>query len=88
MLSPFGTIRKGAKVCLAVPSKIVAMQDQMATIDVSGIHQEISLLLLPEPAIIGDYVLVHAGFAIHKIDEAAAAETLNFLQEIAQSDES
>jgi hydrogenase expression/formation protein HypC len=73
-------------MCLAVPSKIVAMQDQMATIDVSGIRQEISLLLLPEPAAIGDYVLVHAGFAIHKIDEAAAAETLNLLQEIAQAD--
>jgi hydrogenase expression/formation protein HypC len=73
-------------MCLAVPSKITAMQDQMATIDVSGIRQEISLILLPEPAAIGDYVLVHAGFAIHKIDEAAAAETLNLLQEIAQED--
>ena len=74
-------------MCLAVPSKIVAMQDQMATIDVSGIRQEISLLLLPEPVACGDYVLVHAGFAIHKIDEAAAMETLNLLQEIANGDE-
>jgi hydrogenase expression/formation protein HypC len=74
-------------MCLAVPSKIIAMQGQMATIDVSGIRQEVSLLLLPEAAAIGDYVLVHAGFAIHKIDEAAAADTLNLLQEIAQADE-
>jgi hydrogenase expression/formation protein HypC len=74
-------------MCLAVPSKIVAMQDQMATIDLSGIRQEISLLLLPEPVACGDYVLVHAGFAIHKIDEAAAMETLNLLQEIANGDE-
>jgi len=74
-------------MCLAVPSKIVAMQDQMATIDLSGIRQEISLLLLPEPVACGDYVLVHAGFAIHKIDEAAAMETLNLLQEMANGDE-
>jgi len=74
-------------MCLAVPSKIVAMQDQMATIDLSGIRQEISLLLLPEPVACGDYVLVHAGFAIHKIDEAAATETLNLLQEMANGDE-
>jgi len=59
----------------------------MATIDLSGIRQEISLLLLPEPVACGDYVLVHAGFAIHKIDEAAAMETLNLLQEMANGDE-
>ena len=73
-------------MCLAVPSKIVAMQDQMATIDVSGIHLEISLLLLPEPAIIGDYVLVHAGFAIHKIDEDEAKETLRLFEDAGMFD--
>ncbi len=75
-------------MCLAVPSRIVEIEDRMATIDVSGIRQAVSLLLLPEPAAIGDYVLVHAGFAIQKIDEEAAAEALNLLREISAADES
>ena len=74
-------------MCLAVPSKIVAIRGQIATIDVSGIHQEISLLLLPEPPACGDYVLVHAGFAIHAIDEAAAADTLGLLRELSMDEE-
>ena len=74
-------------MCVAVPSKIVAIRDQMATIDVSGIRQDISLLLLPEPVACGDYVLVHAGFAIHKIEEAAAVETLDLLREMTRGDE-
>jgi hydrogenase expression/formation protein HypC len=72
-------------MCLAIPSKVIAIRDQMATIDVGGVRQEISLLLLPEPALIGDYVLVHAGFALHRIDEAAAGEALNLLRQMAQS---
>jgi hydrogenase expression/formation protein HypC len=52
----------------------------MATIDVEGIRREASLLLL-EGAQVGDYVIVHAGFAIQKLDEAAAQETLDLLRE-------
>jgi hydrogenase expression/formation protein HypC len=52
----------------------------MATIDVEGVQREASLLLL-EDAQIGDYVIVHAGFAIQKLDEAAAQETLDLLRE-------
>ena len=52
----------------------------MATIDVEGVQREASLLLL-EDARVGDYVIVHAGFAIHKLDEAAARETLDLLRE-------
>jgi hydrogenase expression/formation protein HypC len=54
----------------------------MATIDVDGVQRQASMLLL-EDAQVGDYVIVHAGFAIHKIDEAAAMETLKFLKEAA-----
>jgi hydrogenase expression/formation protein HypC len=54
----------------------------MATIDVDGVQLEASLLLL-EDAGVGDYVIVHAGFAIQKIDEQAAMETLQFLREAA-----
>jgi hydrogenase expression/formation protein HypC len=54
----------------------------MATIDVDGVQRQASLLLL-EDAAVGDYVIVHAGFAIHKIDEATALETVQFLKEAA-----
>lgn len=52
----------------------------MATIDVDGAKREASLLLLDDPKI-GDYVIVHAGFAIHKIDEADALESLKLMRE-------
>ncbi len=70
-------------MCLAIPSKITHIEDNMATIDVDGVQRKASMLLL-EDAAVGDYVIVHAGFAIHKIDEAAAMETLKFLKEAAE----
>ena len=69
-------------MCLAIPSKITNIEENMATIDVDGVKREASLLLL-EDAAVGEYVIVHAGFAIHKIDEAAALETLQLLKETA-----
>ncbi len=73
-------------MCLAIPCEVVEIRDKIATIDVSGVRREVSLLLLPEEVIIGDYVLVHAGFAIHKLDKEAGEETLRFVREIAESD--
>jgi len=67
-------------MCLAIPSKIVKIENTLATIDVEGVRRDVSILLL-EDARIGDYVIVHAGFAIHKIDEAAARESLQLLRE-------
>lgn len=67
-------------MCLAIPSKIVAIKNSIATLDVDGVKREASLLLL-EDARVGDYVIVHAGFAIHKIDETVAMETLKILRE-------
>ena len=64
-------------MCLAIPSKITQIKNNMATIDVDGVKRETSLLLL-EDVRVGEYVIVHAGFAIQKIDEAAAMETLKF----------
>ncbi len=69
-------------MCLAIPSKIIYLDNDMATIDVDGVQRQASLLLL-EDAAVGDYVIVHAGFAIHKIDEATALETIQFLKEAA-----
>ena len=54
-------------MCLAIPSKVISIDNEMATIDVYGARKEVSILLLPETPQIGDYVLVHAGFAIQTI---------------------
>ncbi len=69
-------------MCLAIPAKIIKIDDNMGTIDMEGTERDVSLLLLEDPKI-GDYVIVHAGFAIHKIDETAAMESLKVLREMA-----
>jgi hydrogenase expression/formation protein HypC len=70
------------KMCLAIPSKIVNIENNVATIDVDGVKREASLLLVENPKI-GDYVIVHAGFAINKINEEDALESLKLLKEAA-----
>ncbi len=68
-------------MCLAIPSKIIRIgENSMATVDVDGVKREISLLLL-EDACVGEYVIVHAGFAINKLDETEAVESLKTLRE-------
>ncbi len=70
-------------MCLAIPSKIVKIEENnIAVIDVDGVKRTASLLLV-EDANVGDYVIVHAGFAIHKIDESVAMESLQILREAA-----
>ncbi|MCP4682055.1 MAG: HypC/HybG/HupF family hydrogenase formation chaperone [Desulfobacterales bacterium] len=69
-------------MCLAIPSKIVKIENNMGTIDVEGVKRKASLLLLEDPKV-GDYVIVHAGFAIHKIDEIAAMESIKILRQAA-----
>lgn len=73
-------------MCLAVPSKIVSINDLMATVDVYGARREISLMILPEEVGIGDFVIVHAGFAIQKIEREAGNEALRLLKELVESD--
>jgi hydrogenase expression/formation protein HypC len=73
-------------MCLAIPAKIVEIDNDMATIDVEGTRRQASLLLIENPSL-GDYVMVHAGFAIHKIDEAEALESLRILRELASFEE-
>jgi hydrogenase expression/formation protein HypC len=69
-------------MCLAIPSKIIAVHGDVATIDVDGVRRECSLLLVADAAV-DDYVMVHAGFAIQKIDEAAALDTIELLRDAA-----
>jgi len=56
-------------MCLAVPSRIISIDGLMATIDVYGARRKVSLMLLPEEPGIGDYVLVHAGFALQTLEK-------------------
>lgn len=72
-------------MCLAVPGKIVEIRDEqgtrMATIDFDGIRKDICLAYLPDIGV-GDYAIVHVGFAISKVDEASALETLALFKEL------
>ena len=68
-------------MCLAIPSKIVDIKDTIAIVDVDGVKREASIMLL-EDVKKGDYVIVHAGFAISKLDEKSAEETLKELREM------
>ena len=65
-----------------VEEKVCVVKETAVTIDVDGVRREASLMLL-EDVQVGDWVIVHAGFAIHKIDEKSAQETLSFLKEAA-----
>ena len=69
-------------MCLAIPAKIMNIEDGMGTVDMAGVQKKVSLILL-EDAKEGDYVIVHAGFGIHKIDEEVAMESLRILREAA-----
>lgn len=68
-------------MCLAIPSKIIEIDNDMGTVDADGVKRKVSLILIDNPKI-GDYVIVHAGFAIQRIDEEAAFESLSILREV------
>ena len=69
-------------MCLAIPGLIKSIEDKEAEAEFGGISRRISLWLTPE-AKVGDYVLVHTGYAINILDEKEAEETLSMLEEIA-----
>lgn len=72
-------------MCLAVPGRIIEVREdrgtRMATIDFDGIHKEICLAYLPDIGV-GDYAIVHVGFAISKVDEEQALETLAMFRDL------
>lgn len=71
-------------MCLAVPAEIMEiMEGDLAMVEIGGVRKEVSLMLL-DGAEIGDFVLVHAGFAIEKVDEDEARKTLELLEEYAR----
>jgi hydrogenase expression/formation protein HypC len=71
-------------MCLAIPGKIVEMVDEagdVAKVEVGGVRRNINVALL-DGVRVGDYVLIHVGFALSKIDEREAAETLRLIEEL------
>ena len=71
-------------MCLAIPGRIIEMVDEtggIAKVDVSGVRRNVNIALL-DGAGVGDYVLIHVGFALSKVDEKEAEETLRLLQEL------
>ena len=71
-------------MCVAIPALVKSIEGSMAEVEVGGVSRQVSLQLTPE-AQKGDYVLVHAGFAIHIIDEEEARETLKIFEELLAS---
>ncbi len=73
-------------MCLAIPVLIKSIVDSEAEVEIGGISRRISLELTPE-ARVGDYAIVHTGYAINVLDQKEARETLKLLEEIAASGE-
>lgn len=70
-------------MCIAFPGKIISIAEgNIAVVDIGGIRREVSLAIIDDGVSPGDYVISHAGFAIHKIDEGEARENLALLKEI------
>lgn len=73
-------------MCVAVPMKVVAISGDRATALLGDVEREIGLALLPDVQV-GDYVIVHAGFAMQRLDEAEAKETLALFAAMAEFEE-
>ena len=72
-------------MCLAVPAQVVAIDDDLtATVNLSGVSRKVALDLVPDTQV-GNYVIVHVGFAIQRLDEAEAQRTLSLLEELAEN---
>ena len=80
-------------MCLGIPGRIVSIDDasrMLATVDVSGVRRQINIICIvddthPADACLGDWVLIHVGFAMARIDEAQALETLKVLTELGEA---
>ena len=78
-------------MCLAVPGQVKEIDDEatmgrFGRVSFGGVIKEVSLAYVPE-AVVGDYVLVHAGFALSIVDEAEANQVLGYLEQLAAEDE-
>jgi len=71
-------------MCLAIPAQGIKIEEGLGLVELGGVGREASFMLLPD-AQVGDYVLLHAGYALQKMDEAEAEETLRLLAEMAEA---
>jgi len=71
-------------MCLAIPARVVQIDEGLGLVELGGVVREASFMLLPD-AQVGDYVLLHAGYALQKLDEAEAEETIRLLAELAEA---
>ncbi|ACI27608.1 HypC/HybG/HupF family hydrogenase formation chaperone [Helicobacter pylori] len=69
-------------MCLAIPSKVIAINDNVAILETLGVQREASLDLMGESVKVGDYVLLHIGYVMSKIDEKEALESIELYQEM------
>ena len=69
-------------MCLAVPMQVISRNDAVGIAEIGGVKKDISFLMLPE-AKVGDYVIVHAGFAIQRLDQEEAEERLKLFRQMA-----
>ncbi|MDU9778010.1 HypC/HybG/HupF family hydrogenase formation chaperone [Helicobacter pylori] len=69
-------------MCLAIPSKVIAINDKVALLETLGVQREASLDLMGESVKVGDYVLLHIGYVMSKIDEKEALESIELYQEM------
>ena len=74
--------RRKADMCLGVPMKILSRDGDNIVAEVDGVQKEANIMLLGEEVAVGDYVIVHAGFAISRLDEAYAEETIRMMKEV------
>ena len=71
-------------MCLSIPSKVISIdENNFAIVDTMGVRRGVSLDLIAEPVSAGDYVLIHVGFAMEKIDTQYALESLKIYEQIA-----
>ena len=68
-------------MCLAVPMEITAIHDKIADVEIGGVTRQVRLELIDAAPAIGDFVIVHAGFAIRRLDREDAIETIKLFQE-------
>jgi len=70
-------------MCMAIPMKLVEVEGETGVVELDGLRQTVNLALIEEPEV-GQFVIVHAGFAIERLDEAEAAATLALFAELAE----
>lgn len=69
-------------MCVGVPMQVISIEGDQAITEVDGVKREVNLMLLDQDVKVGDFVIIHAGFAISRLDEKDARETLALMREM------